>query len=75
MRRTSHMHQTARHAVGLRDHADVQVEPGGETEAKRNGSVALKSADPGVDREAVGMYRDAQVELEGVRTSRNAPIK
>ena len=35
--------------------ADIQVEPGGGTDAERNGSVAHESADAGVDGGVVGM--------------------
>ena len=42
------------------DPANIQVEPGGETDAERNGSVAHESADAGVDGEVVGMRRDVQ---------------
>ena len=37
--------------VELRDSEDVQVEPGGETKARRSGSVAHENADAAVDEE------------------------
>ena len=38
-----------------RDPAHIQVEPGGETDAERNGSIALESADVQANGEVVGM--------------------
>ena len=55
--------------------ADIQVEPGGETDAERNGSVAHESADAGVDGEVVGMCQDVQDEAERSRTRRGDPIE
>lgn len=47
-------------SVERRDPADVQVEPGGATEAERNGSAAHDDADAEVDREVARACRDAE---------------
>ncbi|KAF8551499.1 hypothetical protein OG21DRAFT_1486934 [Imleria badia] len=44
--------------VEIRDPADVQVEPGGETAVKRNGSIAHESVDAQANGEVVGAYRN-----------------
>jgi hypothetical protein len=58
-----------------RDRPAVQVEPGGETEAKRNGSIAHGNADAEVDSEVVGAHRDAQVDVESAQTPRDTTSK
>ncbi|KAF8547286.1 hypothetical protein OG21DRAFT_1490356 [Imleria badia] len=58
-----------------RDPAHVQVEPGGEAQVERNGSVTLESADAQVDAEVVGMRPDAQDERESAEARRNASIE
>ena len=55
--------------------ADIQVEPGGETDAERKGSATLESADADTDEEAVGMHRDVQDEAERSRTRRGDPTE
>jgi hypothetical protein len=51
-----------------RDPKDVQVEPGGETEAKRSEPATLESADAEIDGRVVGTRRDAQVKVESAQT-------
>jgi hypothetical protein len=53
--------------VETREPKDVQVEPGGETEAERNGCATLESADTEIDGRVVGTCRDVQVEVESAR--------
>ena len=50
---------------------DVQVKPGGEVDAERNGSAAHEDVDAMVDDEVEGMRRDAQVDRESAGTHRD----
>ena len=47
---------------------DVEVEPGGETKARRSGHIAHEDTDTIVDDEVEGMRRDAQVDRESAGT-------
>ena len=58
-----------------RHRADVQVEPDGNTIAKRRERIAHKDADAGIDGEVVGKRRDVQVEVESTRTCQRASIE
>ena len=61
--------------VEFTDPANVQVEPGSETDAERIGSVVHEHADAGVDGEAVGMCQDVQDAAERSRTRRGDLIE
>ena len=54
---------------------DVQVEPGGKTDVKRNGSAAHKDADAVADGRAVEALWEAQAEAESAETRQDASIK
>jgi hypothetical protein len=54
-----------------RDPEGVQVEPGGETEARRNGSAAHEDADAVADGRAEEAHPDVQVEIESARAQGN----
>ena len=53
----------------------VQVEPGGETEARRNGGVTHECADTGIDGMAEEAHGDVQFEAERSATCPNASIE
>jgi hypothetical protein len=53
----------------------MEVEPRGEADVERNGSVALECADAAGAREAVRMRRDVQVEWESTKTRRNTVVE
>ena len=62
-------------SVESRGPADVQVEPGGETEAERNGCVVHEDTDAAVDGEVARAYQDAEVEVESAETHREASVE
>ena len=53
----------------------IEVEPDGETEARRSRSIAHEDADTDVYREAGGERRDAQVESDSARTQQDVSIE
>jgi hypothetical protein len=57
--------------VEPQDPQSVQVEPGGETEARRNECAAHEDANAEVNGEVAGTHRDVQVEVESAQTRRD----
>ena len=55
--------------------ADVEFEPGGETDVKRNGSAAHEDADAAGDGSAEETHRDVQAEVGSVETCRETSME
>ncbi|KAF8555493.1 hypothetical protein OG21DRAFT_1521738 [Imleria badia] len=66
---------TSESQVEFTDPADIQVEPGGKTDAEQNGSVALESADTQANGEAVRTHQDVQDVGESAKARRDASIE